>query len=224
MAIRSDASTRACAARTCCQASTTWMTHRSETPTSPPQQRRQLHHWRRCYWSTAIDRSSLPAVPRCNGFQYLRNQRGTHRLVRPRIGRYQAPKLTRDVTSSITPPSLVMLPPSKRPSTLRRPNWPKSITPRSSSPCAVHSGFGIVLASITFHHLDKRACTVRRRPRFHGDGEISGLVPLRCRPIGQRGHIAGPPSKQQSRSGKRAADRIFARVLGSVYGRVGAAA
>ncbi len=65
------------------------------------------------------------------------------------------PSLRSTWPSSITPPSLVMLPPSKHPCTTRRPNRPKSMRPTSIS--SVQFGFGIARSLIKIRHLDFRA-------------------------------------------------------------------
>jgi hypothetical protein len=65
------------------------------------------------------------------------------------------PSLRSTWPSSITPPSLVMLPPSKHPCTTRRPNRPKSMLPTSIS--SVQFGFGIARSLIKIRHLDFRA-------------------------------------------------------------------
>jgi hypothetical protein len=77
-----------------------------------------------------------------------------------------SPSLRSTAPSSITPPSLVMLPPSKRPSTTRRPRRPNSMVPTSIS--SVHFGFGIARSLIKIRHLDKRAFKGQCRPRFYG--------------------------------------------------------
>jgi hypothetical protein len=77
-----------------------------------------------------------------------------------------SPSLRSTSPSSSTPPSLVMLPPSKRPSTTRRPRRPNSIVPTSTS--SLQFGFGIARSFIKIRHLDKRASNGQCRPRFYG--------------------------------------------------------